>query len=74
MARTTETRANVLDDYNIPLADRYHYELDHLIPLAIGGADTAANLWPQPQNEADLKDVLENRIQGQVCSGAVPLA
>jgi len=23
-----------------------HYEIDHLIPLSIGGADVAANLWP----------------------------
>ena len=68
-----ETRAKVLADYNIALVDQYHYELDHLVPLAIGGANTAANLWPQPQDEADLKDVLENRIQDQVCSGAVPL-
>src|SRR6266568_858009 len=23
-------------------------EVDHLIPLELGGADTKANLWPQP--------------------------
>ena len=68
-----KTRAKVLADYNIPLSDQYHYELDHLIPLAIGGANTAANLWPQPQGEADLKDALESRVQDLVCSGAVPL-
>ena len=25
------------------------YEIDHLIPLGIGGADDDANLWPQPR-------------------------
>jgi hypothetical protein len=24
-----------------------HYEIDHLIPLGLGGADVAANLWPE---------------------------
>ena len=52
-----------------------HYEIDHLIPLGIGGADTRENLWPesrdtQPWN-AGLKDRLENYLHGEVCAGHI---
>lgn len=53
------------------------YELDHLIPLELGGASTTANLWPEPLfggRGAPRKDDLENALDHQVCSGAVPLA
>ena len=54
-----------------------HYEIDHLIPLSLGGADVRANLWPesydtQPWN-AEVKDRLELRLLRLVCSGQVPL-
>lgn len=50
-----------------------HYEIDHLIPLSIGGADEAANLWPesydtQPWN-ASVKDRLELKLHRMVCGG-----
>ena len=37
-----------------------HYEIDHLIPLGLGGADVAANLWPEPRDA----DTVERRTQG----------
>lgn len=48
-----------------------HYEIDHLVPLGIGGADVAANLWPEsyetrPWNAA-VKDRLEIRLIHLVC-------
>ena len=55
-----------------PLA-RYSYECDHLVPLALGGSNTAANLWPQPNVEAARKDLLEVEMQRLVCAGALPL-
>jgi hypothetical protein len=53
------------------------YELDHLIPLELGGASTVTNLWPEPlagSRGAHRKDDLENAMRRQVCSGAVSLA
>ncbi len=52
-----------------------HYEIDHLIPLGIGGADTRENLWPesrdtQPWN-AGVKDRLENYLHVEVCAGHI---
>ena len=55
-----------------PLA-RYSYECDHLVPLALGGSNTAANLWPQPNVEAARKDLLEVEMQRLVCAGTLPL-
>jgi hypothetical protein len=54
-----------------------HYEIDHLIPLSIGGADEAANLWPQsygthPWN-ATVKDELEDYLHREVCAGRIPM-
>jgi hypothetical protein len=55
-----------------------HFEIDHLIPLGIGGADTRENLWPesrdtQPWN-ANVKDRLENYLHVEVCAGRIPVA
>jgi hypothetical protein len=49
------------------------YELDHLVPLELGGADVAANLWPQPIAEARVKDKLENALHRAVCKGSISL-
>lgn len=54
-----------------------NYELDHLIPLEIGGAPSdVRNLWPEPRytdlNSND-KDKFENYLHRQVCSGALDL-
>lgn len=45
-------------------------EIDHLIPLKIGGANTKANLWPQSYTgewNAIHKDNLEKRLIARVC-------
>jgi hypothetical protein len=52
-------------------------EVDHLISLEIGGANTLANLWPQPYAgtplNAHIKDKLENRLHKLVCAGTLTL-
>ena len=56
----------------------HDYELDHLIPLELGGCpDCETNLWPQSRNVfpgAREKDEVEDYLHHQVCSGALPLA
>ncbi|MEA2669856.1 MAG: hypothetical protein QOG45_76 [Chloroflexota bacterium] len=52
------------------------FELDHLIPLELGGDNADANLWPEaasPVPGFHQKDVLENRLHELVCSGRMAL-
>lgn len=68
--------------YGVPLSRSAHYELDHLVSLELGGSNEAANLWPQfycPLRAAGCmgarqKDVVENHLHRQVCSGRMALA
>ncbi len=51
-------------------------EVDHLISLELGGANTFKNLWPQPydgQHNAHQKDKLENRLHEMICTGKISL-
>ena len=67
-------KAAVLAGYNIPDSESPFYEIDHLVPLAIGDAKVVANLWPEPWAEAVQKDVLEVELQRRVCHGLLPQA
>ena len=53
------------------------YEIDHLIPLELGGNNSLANLWPElndhPHGFLNTKDILENRLHSLVCTGAMSL-
>ena len=61
------TRARVLRDYDVSDTASVGMEMDHLIPLALGGANTAANLWPEPAPDYEVKDRLEVEMQRRVC-------
>ena len=57
-------------------------ELDHLISLELGGADTLDNIWPQcgparttlMQRYFKRKDAVENFLAYQVCKGQMELS
>jgi len=50
------------------------YELDHLIPLGLGGHPTSPNnLWLQNWSEAAIKDREELRLHREVCAGRMTL-
>ena len=57
-------------------------ELDHLISLELGGADTLDNIWPQcgpggvpvSQEYFKQKDMVENYLAKQVKDGSIELA
>ena len=70
-----QTKDAVAAEYGI--SSRSGYEIDHLIPLELGGANTVANLWPEPYNSqygAIEKDGLEDWLHEQVCNGNTSLA
>jgi len=53
------------------------YELDHLVPLELGGDNSNRNLWPEPAMPVPgfhQKDQLENYLHDAVCGGRTALA
>lgn len=51
------------------------YELDHLVPLELGGASDTRNLWPELDDHpapgvANSKDLVEDRLHDLVCAAA----
>ena len=71
-------------EYGIPRGHRSYvdehgvrhpaYEVDHLIPLEIGGAPTdIRNLWPEPTHSARVKDEVENQLHDLVCNGRMSI-
>jgi hypothetical protein len=69
------TKDYVASEYG--LSSRSGYEIDHLIPLEVGGANSASNLWPEPYDSpygATQKDGLEDYLHDRVCYHGMPLA
>lgn len=66
----------VYAEYGISTHSPGAYEVDHEVPLEIGGSNDIKNLWPElstgPYN-AYIKDKVENYLHTQVCSGKIPL-
>jgi hypothetical protein len=49
-------------------------ELDHLVPLELGGSNDITNLWVEAGKVPNVKDAVENRLHAEVCAGRVTLA
>ena len=57
-----------------PLTKIQDYELDHKVPLSIGGDPSSLdNLWMERWDDAKVKDVLEVRLHKAVCKGKMDL-
>jgi hypothetical protein len=53
------------------------FEVDHLIPLELGGDNTIENLWPEaaePRPGFHEKDRVENYLHAKVCAGEMSVA
>ena len=64
--------------YGRPASSSKTTELDHFVPLELGGADDVRNLWPEPSDEPghgveNTKDKVENDLKTAVCHGRIPL-
>ncbi len=73
----SQEKAAVYQEYGIASHRPGEYEVDHLISLELGGSNDIANLWPEaaePRPGFHEKDLVENYLHKQVCSGAIPLA
>src|SRR5262249_34961278 len=77
----TALKKEVFAAYGISYEDRADYEVDHLIPLSLGGVNRCSdnptcNLWPQPHQKSfpeiapwgsETKDKLEARLYNTMC-------
>jgi hypothetical protein len=74
---TQETKREIYAAYGITQRTRFgtpgSYEIDHIIPLELGGSNARANLFPEPYPSYIAKDHMENFIHRQVCSGVISL-
>ncbi len=71
-----ELKDQVYAEYGIASHEPGQYEVDHLIPLEVGGSNDIANLWPEPADPRPgfhEKDQLENYLHDEVCSGRISL-
>ncbi len=69
-------KEEVYTEYGISHHSPGEYEVDHLVPLELGGSNDIANLWPEaayPQPGFHEKDQVENYLHDQMCSGAISL-
>jgi hypothetical protein len=72
---TDKTKRLICQMYDTP--EDAIVEIDHIVPLELGGANSLINLWPQPDEPEPgyhQKDQLENRLHKLVCSGKMDLA
>jgi hypothetical protein len=58
--------------YRTPHSQRT--ELDHLVPLELGGSNDATNLWSERPPTPNPKDKVEDALNAAVCQGRVSLA
>jgi len=78
---TSDEKAAVYQRYGIANVSGQH-EVDHFIPLTLGGSNALTNLWPQPYTipgatpnyGAHEKDKVETYLHEQVCRGSLTLA
>jgi hypothetical protein len=86
-ATQEQEKATTYEWYNLPRpsensGENQICELDHLISLELGGADTLDNIWPQcgpsgvalPQRFFKEKDMVENFLAMQVREGRMDLS
>jgi hypothetical protein len=66
-------KRSVYAEYGIASHRPGSYEVDHLVPLEVGGDNSVANLWPQASPGYHQKDAIENRLHDAVCAGSLSL-
>jgi hypothetical protein len=67
----------IMLEYGLRPGPHPDFEMDHLIPLGIGGSDDDHSLWPEPRRtiepvwNAEAKDRLDWKLRELVCDGSL---
>ena len=73
---TEEEKRHIYALYGAKVKPKVCCEVDHLIPLELGGSNDLTNLWPQPYSPkpgAHEKDKVEGALHKEVCAGKMKL-
>jgi hypothetical protein len=68
-------RTEALERYGLR-SDGFSGELDHLVPVSLGGSNDPDNLWPFHASGTftlEAKQALASKLQGLVCTGKLSL-
>lgn len=61
-------RRRLLSDYGVPDWTGSNGEIDHRVPLFLGGLTVRGNLWPESGSIPNPKDRLEAEVRQRVCA------
>lgn len=78
-AETDPVKTAAMTAYGVPESQRSVTELDHLVPIELGGSNDVSNLWAQLSDFPgagfrNTKDTVENTLKTEVCDHKVTLA
>jgi hypothetical protein len=68
---TKAMRVAVSEPYGVSEAELENYQVDHLIPLALGGSNARENLWPVPYEQARAKAKFEYQTYLAIKDGEI---
>ena len=71
---TNAIKKRLFDEYGLPRSLMADFQLDHIIPLGLGGAASdLRNFQLQDADEAERKDDVERCLMRAVCGGRIGL-
>ena len=70
---TKKLKRKVYHEYHMSRIPSKCCEIDHFIPLELGGSNDIKNLWPETFPTAYWKDIVENYLHNEVCQNRLTL-